>query len=220
MKLSGRQIFALVFIAVSVLGMYLRYQNQQAEKRKREQMFRTLSNLSRDIGRTHLEGPTPEPTVDEKRGMFDGELPQEYLEKIKQAAGGDPKMLELHVGEMGLTVKLSNDGETVKEYRHWKHRKAPEGPFEVNIIGDGKVSDNLLKPADVDLALVPKMAKEAYERAAFPDSKVDGARLQYPLFRQRGQGPEWTVSLSARRGEKWEFKYATFDAKGKFKELR
>ena len=220
MKLSGRQIFALVFIAVSAVGVWLRYQNEQAEKRKREQMFRTLSNLSRDIGRERFEGPTPEPTVDEPRDMFDSTLPQEYLERIRQVAGGDAKLLFLHVSEMGLSAKLSTDGETVKEYRQWKHRKAPEGPFDVNIIGGGKVSDNLLKPADVDLALVPKMAKEAYERANFPDSKVDSAMIQYPLFRQRGQGPEWTVNLSAKRGEKWEFKNVTFDAKGRFKEVR
>lgn len=217
MKLSGRQIFALVFLAVSVVGMVARYQYQKAEQRKREQMLRTLSNLSRDIGRERFEGPTPEPTIDEKRGMFDGELPQEYMAEIMKAAGDGAKLMEVHVSDMGLSAKVSNDGATVKEYRYWKGRKSPEGPFEVKIIGDGKVSDNLMKPADIDLALVPKMAKEAYERADFPDSKVDGARLYFPLFRQRGQGPEWYVNLSAKRGEKWEFKNVTFDAKGKFK---
>lgn len=219
MKLSGRQIFAAIFIVVSVVGMWLRYQNQQAEKRKREQMLRTLTELSRDLGRDP-DQPTPEPTVDEPRDMLDSTLPQEYLERIKQAAGGDVKLLFLHVSEMGLTAKVSTDGETVKEYRQWKHKKAPEGPFEVKIIGDGKVSDNLMRPADVDLALVPKMAKEAFERANFPDSKVDGAMLQYPFFRQRGQGPEWTVNLSAKRGEMFEFKNVTFDARGRFKEVR
>lgn len=219
MKLSGRQIFAAIFIVVSVVGMWARYQYDQAEKRKREQMFRTLSDLSRDIG-SDRPGPTPEPTVDEPRDMFASTLPQEHLDKIRQAAGQDSKLLFLHVGEMGVSAKVSADGETVSEYRCWKHRKEPEGPFEVKIIGDGKVADNLLKPADVDLSLVPQMAKEAYARANFPDSKVDSAMLQYPLFRRRGQGPEWTVNLSARRGEKWEFKNVTFDAKGKFKEVR
>lgn len=218
MKLSGRQIFAAIFIVVSVVGMWARYQYDQAEKRKREQMFRSLSNLSRDIERGRQ--PTPEPTVDEPRDVLDSTLPQEYFEQIKQAAGQDLKLLDLSVREMGMSAKVSTDGETVKEYRRWKHQKNVEGPFDVNIIGDGKVSDNLLKPGDVDLTLVPKMTKEAFERASLADSKVDGASIQYPLFRRRGEGPEWTVSLSAKRDEKWEFKYVTFDAKGKFKEVR
>lgn len=214
--MSGRQIFAAIFIVVSVVGMWARYQYDKSEKRKREAMFRSLSNLSRDIERGRTQ-PSPVEIVNEPRDMLDSTLPQEYLDEVRQMAGQDSKLLEVRVHNTGMMAKVSTDGETVKEYRRWKTGKTPEGPFEVKILGDGKVSDNLLKPGDVDLSLVPKMAKEAFERANFPDSKVDGAYIQYPLFRQRGQGPEWTVNLSAKRGEQWEFKSVTFDAKGKFK---
>ena len=217
--MSGRRIFAAIFIVVSVVGMVARYQYDKAEKRKREEMLRSLANMTREAERERLF-PTPEPTVEEPRDVLDSTLPQEYLEQIRQAVGGDFKLLDLRVHEMGMSAKLSTDGETVREYRRWKHQKNAEGPFDVKIIGDGKVEDNLLEPADVDLSLVPKLSKEAFERAAFPDSKVDGASIQYPLFRTKGQGPEWTVNLSAKRGEKWEFKNVTFDAKGKFKEVR
>ena len=217
--MSGRRIFAAIFIVVSVVGMVARYQYDKAEKRKREEMLRSLASMTREAERERLF-PTPEPTVEEPRDVLDSTLPQEYLEQIRQAVGQDFKLLDLRVHEMGLSAKVSTDGETVKEYRRWKHRKNVEGPFDVKIIGDGKVEDNLLKPADVDLSLVPKLSKEAFERAAFPDSKVDGASIQYPLFRTKGQGPEWTVNLSAKRGEKWEFKNVTFDAKGRFKEVR
>ena len=199
--------------------MVARYQYDKAEKRKREEMLRSLANMTREAERERLF-PTPEPTAEEPRDVLDSTLPQEYLEQIRQAVGQDFKLLDLRVHEMGLSAKVSTDGETVKEYRRWKHRKNVEGPFDVKIIGDGKVEDSLLKPADIDLSLVPKLSKEAFERAAFPDSKVDGASIQYPLFRTKGQGPEWTVSLSARRGEKWEFKNVTFDAKGRFKQVR
>jgi len=216
--MSGRRIFAAVFLVVSVVGMWVRHEYNKSEKRKREEMFRTLSNLSRQAERERDTIP-PEEIVSAPREMFDSTLPQEYLDEIKQTAGQDCKLLEVHVGAMGLNAQVSIDGQTLKEYRRWKHKKKLEGPFEVKIIGDGKVADNILKPSDADLSLVPKMAKEAFERAALDGSTVDGARLKYPLFRSVGDGPEWTVNLSAKRGEKWEFKNVTFDTKGKFKKV-
>ena len=152
--MSGRRIFAAIFIVVSVVGMVARYQYDKAEKRKREEMLRSLANMTREAERERLF-PTPEPTVEEPRDVLDSTLPQEYLEQIRQAVGQDFKLLDLRVHEMGLSAKVSTDGETVKEYRRWKHRKNVEGPFDVKIIGDGMVGDNLLKPADVDLSLVP-----------------------------------------------------------------
>ena len=114
MKLSGRQIFAAIFIVVSVVGMVARHQYDKAEKRKREEMLRSLANMTREAERERLF-PTPEPTVEEPRDVLDSTLPQEYLERIRQAAGQESKLLELRVHEMGVTAKLSTDGETVKK---------------------------------------------------------------------------------------------------------
>lgn len=214
----NRKIFAAVFIVVSLAGMWARYQNDKAEKRKREDMLRSLANMTRESESRRLQ-PAPEEIVREPRDMFASALPQEYLEQIKQTAGPDAKLLAVRLSEMGLSAQVSTDGQAVKEYRRWKTGKTPEGPFEVNLIGDGKVADNLINPADVDLTLVPRMAKEALERGALADSKVDGASLDYPFFRNKGDGPEWTLSLSAKRGEEWEFKHVVFDRRGKFQKV-
>ncbi len=220
--MSGRRVFGAIVIVVSLFGMVARYQYQKSEQRKRENMLRSLAEFSRNAEREREDERARAAAAElanEPRDLFDSTLPQEYLDEIRQAAGQDCKLLEVNVSKMGLDAKVSIDGQTLKEYRRWKHKKNLDGPFEVKIVGDGKVADNILKPTDVDLSLVPKMAKEAFERAALEGSTVDGARLKYPLFINKGDGPEWTVNLSVQRGEKWEFKNVTFNAKGKFKEV-
>ena len=220
--MSGRRIFAAIFIVVSVVGMWARYQYNKSETRKREDMLRSLADYSRQAEREREDErarAAAAEIVNEPRDMFASTLPQEYLEQIRQTAGPDAKMLAVRLSEMGLNAQVSTDGQSVKEYRRWKSKKTAEGPFEVKIIGDGKVADNLIHPADIDLSLVPKLAQEALERATLADAKVDGASFDYPFLRAKGEGPEWTVSLSARRGEKWEFKHVTFDRNGKFKRV-
>ena len=114
-------------------------------------------------------------------------------------------------------AKLTTDGKAVSEYRRWTNRKNVEGPAPVQITGDGKLEDVLLKPA-TDMSLVPKLAKEAKERAALPDSKASSVSFKLPFLRYVGEGPEWSVMVeTGKPGENWQNKHVTFDAKGKFK---
>ena len=152
--------------------------------------------------------------------MFDSALPQESLEQIRQKVGQDFRLLEVWVRSGGLWAKLTTDGKTVSEYRRWIYRKGVEDPAPVQITGDGKLEDVLLKPADVDLSLVPRLAKEAKERAALPDAKVSSLRFNFPFIRYEGEGPEWSASVeTGKPGVDWQSKHVTFDAKGKFKRV-
>lgn len=212
-----RKILLVLFILTSIFGMWARYAYQQAEKRKREELFRRLSMHST---RPAEAAPSAEPVPAETRDMFDSTLPQESLELVKQAVGQDFRLLELWFHEKGIFAKVSTDGQSVKEYRRWTNKKEIDGPIEVSLSGDGKLEDHLLKMSDVDLSLVPKVAKEAKERAALPDSKVSSVHFKLPFIRYVGEGPEWTVMVEAGKpGENWQNKHITFDAKGKLKKV-
>jgi hypothetical protein len=219
----NRKVLLIVFIAVSVAGMWARYAYQKAEQRKRERLFASLSESMRSYEREKEEKRAAEARanyVEETRDIFDSELPRESLEQIRQKVGQDFRLLEVWIHDKGLWAKLTTDGKTVSEYRRWKNRRDIEGPLPVQISGDGKLEDVLLKPTDVDLSLVPRLAKEARERAALPDSKVDSLRINFPFIRYAGEGPEWTASVeTGKPGENWQSKHVTFDAKGKFKKV-
>lgn len=219
----GRKILLVVFIVTSVLGMWARHAYQKAEQRKRERMFATLSEAMRRREREAEEARAAaerENHVEETRDMFDSALPQESYDLIRQAVGQDFRLLEVWFNEKGVMAKVSTDGQTVSEYRKWKDRKGVEGPLPVQLTGDGKLEDNLLKAADLDLSLVPKLAREAKERAALPDSKVSTLRLNFPFIRYEGEGPEWTAMVEAGKpGENWQNRHVTFDTKGKLKKV-
>jgi hypothetical protein len=219
----NRKVLLIVFIAVSVGGMWARHAYQKAEQRKRERMLASLAESFRKGEREKEEKRAAEARanfVEEPRDMFDSALPQESLEQIRQKVGQDFRLLEVVVLDSGVWAKLTTDGKTVSEYRRWKNRREIEGPLPVQITGDGKLEDVLLKTSDVDLSLVPRLAKEAKERAALPDSKVDSLRLNFPFIRYVGEGPEWTASVeTGKPGENWQHKYVTFDTKGKFKKV-
>jgi hypothetical protein len=216
--MSGRRIFAAIFVVVSIVGMWLRYQNDKAEKRKREDMLRSLASISRQT-EYGLAQPTPVEKVDEPRDMFDSALPREYLDEIKSAVGQECKLLDVYFHESVVSTKISTDGESAKEYRRLKTQKGVQGPREVQLVGSGTLKENLFDFGLVNLSLIPKLTKEAKERASLADSKVTTARFNFPMLRYEGEGPEWTVTVEASRDGKWEHKFVTFDAKGKFKKV-
>ena len=211
----NRKILLVIFIVVSLAGMWARHAMHEAEKRKREDLFRRLSMHSALRAEAT---PTPEPVPAETRDMFDSTLPQESLEQIRQAVGQDFQLLEVWFHDKGVFAKVSTDGKSVKEYRRWTNKKEIDGPIDVSVTGDGKLEDHFLKMSDVDLSLVPKLAKEAKERAALQDSKVSSVSFKLPFLRYVGEGPEWTVMVEAGTpGVNWQNKHITFDAKGKLK---
>ena len=220
---KNRKILLIVFIAVSAAGMWARHAYQKAEQRKRERMLASLAESFRQGEREKEEKRAAEARanhVEETRDIFDSTLPQESLEQIRQKVGQDFRLLEVVVLESGLWAKLTTDGKTVSEYRRWKNRRDIEGPLPVQITGGGELEGALLKPAEVDLSLVPRLAKEAKERAALPDPKVDSVRINFPFLRYEGEGPEWTASVeTGEPGKNWQHKYVTFDPKGKFKKV-
>jgi hypothetical protein len=214
-----RYILAGLLLVTGVLSMWARHAAQQAEKRKREELFRRLSTYSRP----ELLAPTPPPTPEappETRDMFDSTLPQESLELVRQAVGRDFKLMELSFGDEHVFVKVSSDGSTVQQYHLDKNRKSVDAPQPVQLIGDGKLGDSLYDPAAADLTLIPRLSKEALERAALPDARVTRVSLNYSIIRYAGEGPEWTVFVERGKvGEDWQYKHVTFNTKGKFKRI-
>jgi len=214
-----RTILLVSFIVVSVLGMWLRHSHQQAEKRKREELFRRLATYTRPEQLAPPEPPKPTPPPD-PRSTFDSTLPQESLDLVRQQVGRGFKLMEARFGDTLTTFKVSADGETVQQYLFAKHDKRLEGPQPVQLIGSGKLADSLYDPAAADLSLIPRLAREAVERAGLPDAQVTTVSLSYPLFRRAGEGPEWTVFVETGEvGKDWQYKHVTFDAKGKFKSI-
>ncbi|HEY9284676.1 MAG TPA: hypothetical protein VIP46_14565 [Pyrinomonadaceae bacterium] len=219
----NRKILLIAFIAVSVAGMWARHSYEKSKRLKMENTLRSLATSFRENERAAEEKRAAEARanyVEETRDMFDSALPQESLDLIRQKVGQDFRLLEVWIHDKGVTAKLTTDGKTVNEYRRWTNRKNVDDPVPVRITGDGKIEDVLLKPGDVDLSLVPKLAKEAKERAALPDSKVSSLRFNYSFIRYAGEGPEWSALVeTGKPGENWQSKHVTFDAKGKFKKV-
>ncbi len=211
-----RTILLVAFIVVSVLGMWGRYASQQAEKRKREELFRRLSTHSQLGSAAPAVPATPTPVPD-PRSMFDSTLPQESLDLIGQKVGRDFKLMQLHFGDTLTTFKVSADGETVQQYMFMKDGARVEGPQPVQLIGGGKLADSLYDPKDADLSLIPKLAREAVERAGLPGATVSSVSFSYSIIRYAGEGPDWTDFVeSADVGKDWHSKHVTFDTKGKF----
>lgn len=218
--MNNRRIFALVIIVVSVIGGVARYMHHKNEERKREELFRRLSlNLPRPGASEPSAAPSMEPVPVEPRPMLDSTLPQETFDLVRQTVGRDFKLMDVRFSDLLVTVKLSVDGTTVQHYQLNKNAKKVEGPSPVNVIGGGKLSDSLFDPKLADLSLIPKMAKEAVERAGLPEGKAENVSFQYPGIRYEGEGPEWTVYVQRGEGANSEHKFVMFDAKGKFKKM-
>lgn len=216
----NRKILLVVFIVVSIAGMWARHYNEKQKRRKMEETLRSLAtyqSAERAKALLPAAAPTPDDRVEEPRDMFDSTLPDELLEQVKQKVGQDFKLMELVVDADRLDARVSTDGATVQQYERRKDRSTVEGPAEVKIIGDGKLGDSLYDPKLVNLSLVPKLAKEAAERAGLPGGKVETARFNYPFIRYKGEGPEWNFVVYANGGDGPESKFVVFDAKGKFK---
>jgi hypothetical protein len=89
----------------------------------------------------------------------------------------------------------------------------------VKLIGSGKLSDSLYDPKELDLSLIPQLARDARERSGLADGQIRSATFEYPYFRGRGEGPAWTLYVEQGEGDARQYKNVVFDAKGKFKKV-
>lgn len=218
----NRKILLVVFIAVSVFGMWARHAYEKQKRRKMEDTLRSLATYqSAERARALLPttAPTPDDRVEEPRDMFDSALPDELLEQVRQKVGKEFKLMELVLDEKSLQARVSTDGTTVQHYERPKDHSTVQGPAEVKIIGDGKLDDSLYDPKLVNLSLVPKLVKDAAERAGVPAGKVETVRFNYPFIRYKGESPEWTLYVAGGEGDQRQSKFVVFDAKGKFKRV-
>ena len=216
----NRKILLIVFIAVSVAGMWARYSYEKSKRLKMENTLRSLATSMRESERAAEKKRAEEAAAkyaDEKREMFGGELPQEYFEKIKQSVGGDFKLMSVRVSDSGMSADISTDGEKVKRYQHFRRMRDLETPADVKLIGSGKLADSLFDPKELDLSLIPQLVKEARERSGLTGGEVRTASFEYPYFRSRGEGPAWSLYVEKGEGESRQYKSVLFDAKGKFK---
>lgn len=223
--MSGkRKLLLIVFVVASVASMWARY---AYEKQKREKMERLLDSLARSereqtLGRGFATDatPTPAPTVEETRDIFDSDLPREKLEAFRQAVGKEFRLMELRFGNELTTAVVSTDGTTAQQFMIARDEKQARGPNAVNLIGDNALADSLYDPKLIKLDLIPKLAKDAVARAGLAGGRVTSVSLAYAGIRYKGETPEWTVAVE--RGTAppdWDHKFVTYDAAGKFKSL-
>lgn len=218
---KSRKAWLVLFIVASALGMWGRYAYQQAERRRMERTLEELARFEREqtLGRQALASATPADAFEEARDPFLSELPRESLEAIRQAVGGEFKLMELtFAGEFTKAV-VSTDGQSAQEFTLYRGRRKVEGPKQVRLIGDNPLSDSLFELKAADLSLLPALSKEAVERAGIEGARVTSASFSYPIIRYKGESPEWTLFVERGSPPDWPHKHVTFDSKGKFKRI-
>lgn len=217
-----RKVWIVVFLIVSVFGMWARH---SYEKEKRRRMEHTLSELARVQYEQRLSAAAPAATpeeekVEETRDMFASDLPRDSFEAIRQAVGQEFKLMELRFADEMTKALVSTDGQAVQEFVLYRGRKRVEGPNPVKLIGDNPLADSLYDLKAADLGLIPKLAQDALGRAGLEGARVTSVSLAYELIHYKGESPVWTVMVE--RGTAppdWEHKFVTFDARGKFKSV-
>jgi hypothetical protein len=219
-----RKVWLVIFIVVSLASMWARYSYQHSERRRMEHTLESLAQYEREYPIAPpgmvVETPTEaEETINETRDMFASDLPRESLDAIRSAVGGDFKLMELRFADELVSAVVSTDGESAHQYTLYRGKKKVEGPQAVNLLGDNKLTDSLYELKQADLSLMPKLAKEALERAGLEGARVTSMSFSYPFIRYKGETPEWTVFGERGSPPDWDHKFVTFDAKGKFKSI-
>lgn len=185
-------------------------------------MERTLETLAR-VQREQRLYPTPTPTpadaFEETRDLLTSERPREALDAVRQAVGGDFKLMELRFSDELTKALVSTDGQNVQQFMLARGRKQPDGPSPVNLIGDNPLADSLYDQKDVNLDLIPKLAQDAVARAGIEGGRVTSVSFAYQALRYKGESPVWTVMVERGTPPDWEHKFVNYDAKGKFKNL-
>lgn len=218
---KNRKLWLVLFIVASALGMWGRYAYQQAERRRMEQTLESLARSEREqtLGRQALASATPADAFEETRDAFQSELPRESFEAIRQAVGGEFKLMQLTFADEFTQAVVSTDSQSAQQFMLYRGRRKVEGPSPVRVIGDNPLADSLYELKEADLSLIPRLVKEAVERAGIEGARVTSASLSYPIIRYKGESPEWTLFVERGSPPDWPHKHVTFDAKGKFKRL-
>src|SRR5215210_3764284 len=100
--------------------MVARHYHQKSERERMERLISDLSRVQREQERQRLY-PTPSPTpadaFEETRDMFaSSERPREALEAVRQAVGGDFKLMELSFADNLTKALVSTDGQRVQQF--------------------------------------------------------------------------------------------------------
>jgi hypothetical protein len=218
---KGRKIWLLLFVVAGVLSMWARFAYQRSERQRMERTLDELARIEREqeFRPSALVEATPAETVAETRDMFASDLPRESLEAIRQSAGGDFKLMELSFTDEFTKAVVSTDGQSARQYMLFRGKRQVDGPSDVKLIGEQPLADSLYEQKAVDLSLMPKLSKEALERAGLEGARVTSMTFSYPIIRYKGETPEWTVTVERGEVPNWDHKFVTFDAKGKFKRI-
>lgn len=212
-----RKALLVLFIIVSVAGMVARHYEQKSERERTARMLDELARVQREQRLYPTPTPTPSDAYEETRGMFTSDLLRESFEAIRQAVGGDFKLMELRFANELTTANVSTDGKGVQQFTLQRGRKQAEGPSPVNLIGDNPLDDSLYEQKAVDLDLIPKLVQDAVARSGIEGGRVTSVSFAYEAIRYKGESPVWTVFVERGTPPDWEHKFVNYDAKGKFK---
>lgn len=199
--------------------MVARYYHQKSERQRMERTLETLARVQREQWLNPTPTPTPADAFEETRDLFTSERPREALDAIRQAVGGDFKLMELRFSDLLTKALVSTDGQNVQQFVLSRGRKQPEGPGPVNLIGDNPLADSLYDQKEVNLDLIPKLAQDAVARSGIEGGSVTSVSFAYQSIRYKGESPVWTVVVERGTPPDWEHKFVNYDAKGKFKNL-
>ncbi len=220
-----RKLLLIVFIVVSLIGMWVRHANEKQKVRERERLFRTLSMTGERREPTAEEIARAEEArakyIEEPRRMYDdGTLPQESLNLIGQAIGQEIKAYELAVHEDAMTVTYSPDGQSLQRINRSKSSRTADEPQPWNFFDRGKLTDHLFDMKEADLSLVPKIWAESAARSTLINPKVSFLLFKYDYDRTKGDHPIWWAYVKGEKDGKADSITVLFDWKGNFLRVR
>lgn len=131
-----------------------------------------------------VRSPQPRLEIGTEAYYNDPTAAADAVQKLRERVGEPFRVLTIDISERGVRVKAQDpkNRENVDEYRF--HNGTIDDPVPVRLFGgsDQKTLEaNLFNPADVDLAQVPALVKEAREKIHIEGGELTGVTIRRHL---------------------------------------
>jgi len=136
------------------------------------------------ISRQSVVRPPRRPIEVPTEAYYMGTAAADAVQKIRERVGEPFRVLEIDIDERGVRVKAQDpkNRENVDEYRYRNGKIDDPIPVRLFGVSDPKTLEaNLFNPADVDLAQVPALVKQAREKINIEGGQLLGVTIKRRL---------------------------------------